>query len=60
MTSVILVCGAVPVVSHRLPPLILHNSSLTALTDAQKLNRNNIRFHGRKVNVQTMKSCSSF
>lgn len=38
MTSVILVCGAAPVVSHCLPPLILHNSSLTGVTDAERRN----------------------
>lgn len=58
MTSVILVCGGVPVVSHCLPPLILRNSSLIGLTDGERRNSQyeSIRqtvFHGGSHLVST-------
>ncbi len=54
MTSVILVCGGVPVVSHCLPPLILHNSSLIELTDGEKLStlRLQTAFYGSRLNLK--------
>ena len=51
MTSVILVCGRVPVVSHCLPPLMLHNSSLTGPTGL-KINKK-LLFSRQETGIRT-------